>query len=44
MSNRITQLFVHDGHLTPTQADVYVSVYPAELTSTTQVRGRRTPA
>src|SRR5262245_31501700 len=40
MSNRITRLFVHDGHLTPAQADVLVSVYPAEVTSTPQVRGR----
>ena len=40
MSNRITKLLVFDGRLTPTDADVYVSVYPAEVTSTTQVRGR----
>ena len=40
MNNRITDLSVREGRLTPTEADVYVGVYPAELTSTTQVRGR----
>jgi hypothetical protein len=40
MGNRITDLSVRDGRLTPTEADVYLSVYPAELNSTTQVHGR----
>jgi hypothetical protein len=40
MGNRITDLSISDGRLTPTEADVYINVYPAELTSTTQVRGR----
>src|SRR5947199_5674337 len=40
MDNRITELSVRDGRLTPTEAEVYVSVFPAELASTTQVRGR----
>jgi hypothetical protein len=42
MGNRITDLSIMDGRLSPTEADVYVSIYPAELTSTTQVRGRLT--
>jgi hypothetical protein len=40
MANRITDLSISDGRLDPTEADVYIRVYPAELTSTTQVRGR----
>jgi hypothetical protein len=42
MANRITDLTVRDGRLSPTEADVFVGVYPDELTSDTVIRGRLT--
>jgi hypothetical protein len=42
MDNRIRELQLLDMRLDPTEAEVYLSVYPAQLTSTTQVRGRLT--
>jgi hypothetical protein len=40
MDNRIRSYLLHDMRLDPVEADVWVSVCPERLTSTTQVRGR----
>jgi hypothetical protein len=40
MDNRIRTIHVTDSRLDPTEAEVYVLVYPERLTSSTQVRGR----
>jgi hypothetical protein len=40
MTNRIRNISLYDMRLDPTEADVWLSVDPEQLTSTTQVRGR----
>jgi hypothetical protein len=40
MSNRIREMHVHSGRLNPAESEVWITVHPLELTSTTQVRGR----
>jgi hypothetical protein len=42
MDNRIRELQLLDVRLDPTEAEAWLLVHPAELTSTTQVRGRLT--
>jgi hypothetical protein len=40
MSNRIKQLMVFMQRLDPAEAEIWISVYPEELTAGTEVRGR----
>jgi hypothetical protein len=40
MANHIRQLTIWDSRLDPAEAEVWITVRPASLTSTTQVRGR----
>jgi hypothetical protein len=40
MDNRIRQIWVVQGQLEPTEAEVWISVYPDQVTATTTVRGR----
>jgi hypothetical protein len=40
MDNRIRQINVWDSRLDPAEAEVWITVYPEQVTSTTQVRGR----
>src|SRR5262249_20125983 len=40
MANRIQRILVMDMRLDPAEAEVWFSVYPAALTTTTQVHGR----
>src|SRR5438128_127928 len=40
MDNRIREIRIWNARLDPAEAEVWVSIYPARLTSTTQVRGR----
>lgn len=40
MTNRIREIQVLDGRLDPAEAEIWLSVLPERLTSTTQVRGR----
>src|SRR5437763_797077 len=42
MINRIKRIHLFDARLDPAEAEIYISVYPEQLTSTTQVRGRLT--
>jgi Glycosyl hydrolases family 2 len=42
MPNRIRRYRLHYTRLTPTEAELWTSIEPDELTSTTQVRGRLT--
>jgi len=40
MENRIQRISISERLLTPTEAEVWISVFPKRLTSITQVRGR----
>ena len=40
MSNRIRRILVQDRALVPSEAEVWITVFPDQLTPTTEVRGR----
>ena len=40
MPNRIQRILVFQSRLTPTEAELWISVYPEQLASDTQIRGR----